>query len=111
MTLLDSSTVLLQEPRPDLEWPILLTLAYGDVFDFPMTVSEVHRYLIGTRASPGRVADELDALNRSGRVESRAGYHFLPGRSRLVKRRRDRAKISGRLWESAYRLEGWPVEA
>ncbi len=101
MTLLDPPKILKRQQTLALEWPLLLTLAYADVFDFPLTATEVHRYLIGHPAGQEGVAAGMGALVRSGRVEAHEGYFALPGRSHLLQVRRHRTALSTRLWERA----------
>ena len=106
MTLPDSPPVMRREQSPGLEWPLLLTLAYADVFDFPMTAREAHRYLIGRLAGLEEVAAALGMLARSSRIELNEGHYSLPGRSHLIQVRRHRAAISTRLWKHARRYGG-----
>ncbi len=103
MTLLDSFTDLRWEQRPGLQWPLLLTLAYADVFEYPMTAQQAHRYIIGSLASPKQVAAALGNLAQAGRVEAHEGYYTLPGRSDLIQVRRHRTASSAPLWNHARR--------
>ncbi len=88
--------------RLTLEQAILQTVAYVDMYDFPLTASEIHRYLI---AMPAKLADVKQALNASRLVNSRLGkkgeYFFLDGRSHIVDIRRQRAQASEQLWPQA----------
>ena len=64
-----------------LEQAILETLAYSDVFDFPLHVEELHRYL-RVRST---LADLQGALARGVRsVACCKGFYFLNGREALV---------------------------
>ena len=63
----------------ELERAIVLTVAYADVFDYPLTSGEIHRYLAGVAAAPAAVAAALGQL--SGRALAQSGpYVMLPGR-------------------------------
>src|SRR3989338_137733 len=84
---------------------ILATLAYYDIFDFPLTLLELHKYLI----NPGRVAkltmegvgeikladiqSELEYLAESGRVQTKNGFYFLLSGRALFGTRIIREKI------------------
>jgi len=73
-----------------LERAILETLAYSDIFEYPLRLEEAHRYL------PLRA--ELDevraALERSDRVDSKNGYYFLAGHADYVDIRVQRTDAS-----------------
>ncbi len=71
------------------------TLAYADIFDYPLTVQELQRYLHGTPAT----LEELRALLADGvpGVEASAGFYTLAGRLWMVAERRRRAAISAPL--------------
>ena len=74
----------------ELEHAILETLAYSDIFEFPLRLEEVHRYL------PVRAAmDEVrKGLSRAKQVDSRDGYYFLAGHEEYVEMRARRADAS-----------------
>ena len=87
---------------PSLIRAIQRTVVYGDLFDFPMTLDEIHRYLEATAATLGEVerAAEIMIPDRL----ARAGSHYtLPDRSSLVEIRHRRARVAARLWPQALR--------
>ncbi len=81
---------------------LLETVAYVDVFDYPLRSLEAHRYLSGHAATLEQVQHELDVLCAgSGRLAQRDGYYTLPGRELIVKIRKTRYKIAQALWPQA----------
>jgi hypothetical protein len=83
---------------------ILRTVAYADVFDYPLTAHEIHRYLAGTQARPSVVQHALgDRLLPCGELVENRGYISLPGRESIVATRLQRQVISGRLWRKGLR--------
>ena len=88
-----------------LRTAVLQTIAYGDVFDYPMTVTEIHRYLIGHKASLPAVEQLLTSDPwQNGRLASKdKGYLMLPGREAIVVKRQQRARHARQLWPEAIR--------
>jgi hypothetical protein len=87
---------------------IVRTLAYADVFDYPLGRAEIHRYLIGQRAT----AQEIDrALEHDGELRElieRNGDEFhLRGRAAIVADRRRREAASAELWTAARAYGRW----
>ncbi|HWQ12071.1 MAG TPA: hypothetical protein VNL77_04690 [Roseiflexaceae bacterium] len=83
---------------------VVATVAYADVFDFPLTLAELHRYLIGTAASLAEVRALLDeAPEARGCLTQRDGFVLLRGREAIVATRRRRAAVAQRLWPRALR--------
>jgi len=84
-----------------LDQAIVQTVAYADVFDYPLTGDEIHRYLIGVPTSRGTLRGVLgnghlqSALTRSGR------YFTLAGREAVIDTRRERGSVSTELWRRA----------
>ena len=77
---------------------IVYTAAYADVFEYPLTAAELHRYLIGVTASPDMLEDllgEKKILTQTGR------YYTLPGREQIAALRAQREQNSRRLWPKA----------
>jgi hypothetical protein len=87
-----------------LQRAVLYAVAYSDIFDYPLTSGEIHRYLAGVRADRFTV----DALLANGSMiphslSRREGYVTLPGREHLIDTRRNRAARSRELWRHAER--------
>src|SRR5437762_1928429 len=64
---------------------IVQTVAYADVFDYPLTTDEVHRYLIGRAASRGTVRGLLSNGQLPAKLLTRQGRYFtLAGREQAI---------------------------
>ena len=61
------------------------TLAYADIFDYPLTASEIKHWLI-----------EGDSF-----APAKKGYYYLPGRKNLIALRRRRQRFSQLKWQQA----------
>lgn len=73
---------------------VLQTVAYADIFDYPLTTLEIHRYLTGVRAS----VEEVQRILEEGRDVVRVGIYFtLAGREEIVSTRILREALSRKL--------------
>jgi hypothetical protein len=81
------------------------TLAYADVFDYPLTADEVYRYLPSATASFEDVTQILADKTLFSKTEE---YFTLRGRERIVETRQRRANVARRLWPKAARY-GWMI--
>jgi len=74
------------------------TIAYGAVFECPMTLTEIHRSLMGVSLSRNEVSRLLrhHPLVRAS-VEAEPPYHFLKGRRSSVEARREAARSTREL--------------
>lgn len=79
---------------------IFHTLAYSDIFDYPLTAGEVHCYLPSMSASLEEVTQALTDETLCVRV---GDYFTLRGREKIVEVRKHRAEIAKRLWPKAAR--------
>jgi hypothetical protein len=82
-----------------LETAILHTVAYVDIFDYPLTLAELHRYLVALPIAETR----LQAVLTDGRLVPRrlvrcGEFYTLPGREDIVALRRQRMAYARRLW-------------
>ena len=88
----------------DLDEAILRTMVYADLFDYPLTDVEIHRYLIGCPVSASAVEDRLTHLDGlQKRVGFISPYWFLNGREQLVQLRQERTAFAKKLWPAARR--------
>ena len=101
----------------DLRNSILATLVYCDILDFPLTMFEVHKYLINPARlsmnpvlgtiSLGQIAEDLENLVNNGSIGFKNGFYFLSGRDALYDLRIEREKISAQKWKKFLRIAKW----
>ena len=82
----------------DLSHAILQTVAYSDIFDYPLSAREIHRYLTGVKAT---LEEVVRALREDGVVEQTDSYFTLQGREEIVGIRMQRVFHSSQLLPSA----------
>ncbi len=76
---------------------LLATICYADVFDYPLTLEEVEKWLIGIRGKQVRSgqASKRKMLQDISGITSKDGYIFLRGRTRILTLRKQRAVWAG----------------
>ncbi len=82
---------------------ILRTLAYFDIFDYPLTTLEVWKFL-NSRTGPtdlGLILAGLETLQGEGVIDQRGGFWFLRGREVGVNLRLERSQIARRKYARA----------
>ncbi len=84
----------------ELERAILETLAYSDVFDYPLRVDEIHRYL-PLAADDNEIREVLRGSESAG---CRNGFYFLAGREKIVAIRSRREAVSLPRFRQAVRV-------
>lgn len=88
--------------RSPIEQAVIRSVAYADVFGYPLRAAEVHRYLHGVAGSLQQTAVALARCSAPGNVLSRTdGSYTLAGREDLVNLRRRRAAHARELWPAA----------
>ncbi|MBI2063068.1 MAG: hypothetical protein HYT61_02395 [Candidatus Yanofskybacteria bacterium] len=102
---------------PELKKNILATLAYYDIFDFPLKAEEIFARLIVFKhlnssevskpCSYVEIKKELDQLFIEQIVSCVDGYYFLFDREYLLPLRLKREKIAARKWHMARRTVRW----
>ena len=85
-----------------LEQAILKTVAYGDIFQYPLTEEQIHRYLIGMKSSPHAVRNALrTSRNLAESLSHYWPFYLLCGQETIVQTRLQRADKARRLWPKA----------
>ena len=83
---------------------ILHTVVYADLFDYPLTAQQIHRYLTGYGAPLAIVEEHLASdIQLSERLDSIPPFWFLAGREHLAHLRQEREAYSQILWSAARR--------
>jgi hypothetical protein len=83
---------------------ILYTVVYADLFDYPLTAQEIHRYLTCYRAPLPAVEECLERQgNLGGRLVTVPPFVCLAGREELVDLRNERSAYCQGLWPYALR--------
>ena len=72
---------MLEHSSDKLTQAILHTITYSDIFDYPLTAREIHRYLTGVKAS---LEEVVRAVGEEGVVTRTGDYFTLPGREEIV---------------------------
>lgn len=87
---------------PTLNQAILITIAYFDAFDYPMTYFEIWKWLYRKQTDLASVITATDELVASGVIEHKNGCFFLPHPgSDLFLTRQEQYLKSEDLWEKA----------
>ena len=87
---------------------IARTVAYADLFDYPLDRTEIHRYLIGEAASSEDVDRALERDGALGAYLERTGDKFhVRGRASTIDTRRARETASADLWRAARAYGAW----
>src|SRR5262245_28706486 len=91
---------MLEHSLDNLSRAVLHTVAYSDIFDYPLTAREIHRYLTGVKASLEEIVLEV---GKNGIVTQTDNYFTLPGREEIVGIRMQREAHSRKLMPRAIR--------
>jgi hypothetical protein len=84
------------------ETAVFRTLAYADVFDFPLSAGEIHRFLEELPATTSEVQTMLERSDwLAGQVARVGGWYLLRGREDLAPRREVQMRQARRLWPAA----------
>ena len=87
---------------PELEYAILATITYRDLFDFPVNAEEIHRYLHGVPCDLSDVCAALKNSEFANRyLESDGELFALKHRGSLLALRRERRRLARILWPKA----------
>ncbi len=102
----------------ELRNPILATLVYYDILNFPLTLIEVYKYLVNpSRLSLANqptkdlqlsdIQEELEGLTRLNLVNQKNGFYFLPNRQDLYGLRIEKMKLADQKWKKFLRVVWW----
>lgn len=85
---------------------ILSTLAYADVFDYPLKEKEIYRFLISNFQFP--VANfQKELISSSSKISQKDGFYCFKGREKIVELRKKREKWSQGKLRIAKQVANW----
>ena len=92
-----------EQTRPTINYKqaVLATLAYFDIFDYPLTAHEATQYLFKLPPASHHVET---TLNESRLITKRGSYYQLNHDRDLIATRHDRALIAKRFWKRVNRF-------
>jgi len=77
---------------------IIKTLCYSDVFDYPLRLSQIHRYLLEVKLDRKKILGEINNISMIG---EKNGYYYLLGKEENITKRIDRENLSNEKFEKA----------
>lgn len=77
-----------------MERAILKTLTYADIFDYPLTLRELHKWLINEKCDLRTLEKALNRLNKKSKIGYLKDFYFLKGRENIVLSRIRKSKQS-----------------
>lgn len=80
-----------------LDNAILQTLAYSDIFDYPLTADELHRFLILSAEK----CDLEQCAAKMKNISFKNGYYYLSGRDEIIELRKQRELVSNKTFKRA----------
>jgi len=83
-----------------LQRAILETLSYSDIFEYPLRLEELHRYLT-LHTNVEQLTEVLESLN--GQVGRQDEFYFLVGHGEIVETRKQRQTRAEKLFPYAWR--------
>lgn len=94
-----------------LERAVLVTVRYFDLFDLPITATQVWRCLVKDKTQ-GSVSYSLSTIVQTlqasdqlrGKIETKWGYYFLTGKENLVRERLNRHVLAQDKWKIVRRF-------
>ena len=90
-----------------LQTALVKTLAYFNLFDFPLTLDEIKRYLLEVKDTEKEIQaalTKLTSITNSPPIETQADYYFLKGRSELVAKRQAKNRLAKKLLRKSRRF-------
>ena len=80
-----------------MESAIITTLGYHDLFDYPLTQSEIKKFLIAnSKFQMTNAKFKIQNLIKKRKIQKKNNFYFLTGRGKIIKTRQRRKKISQR---------------
>ena len=83
---------------------IIKTLAYYDIFNYPLTAEEIYHNLGANHVSSFDVTNEIEKLFKDGLIYKKNSFYLLTNNDKYISRRIDGNKLAAKKINSAYRM-------
>ena len=99
----------------EIQREILKTLIYADIFDYPLTLIELEKFLIGRSGIGAKTAKKtlLEILTDLKQIDTDGELYFLKGREKIVRLRKRREGWAKEKWgiaeKTARKLQKLPM--
>jgi len=80
---------------------VYATVSYADVFDMPIGLDHLHRFLVGTSLTPLKTSMAVNDLVAHGRLERRDNLIYLSGRQEVLDVFDERSARAASMWHEA----------
>ena len=90
--------------NPNLKKSILVTLTYFDVFEYPLTILEIKKYLYQDIADLGRIVLVLDELIADKKISEKDGFYFVSGKENALWRRKSNNRLARKKWQKIKKI-------
>jgi hypothetical protein len=88
----------------NLKMNVYATMAYFDIFDYPLTIEEIGKYLLWSSAERNEL---WTFLNNDPGIQRYGDHYFFKGRRQIVDMRREREKVSEQYWRKVRKAVPW----
>lgn len=78
----------------NLQKAIVMTVAYFDIFDYPLTAVEIHKWLYQQLANLSDILEILASGKLDNIISQKNGFYFLKSRENIIQTRLDRYSIA-----------------
>lgn len=92
------------ENKKNIGKAIVRTVAYFDIFDYPLTDFEIWRLLYKNNASLEEVGEVIKEEELKNIIAEEKGFYFLKGREEIIKKRMERYNYSDRKFKRSLKV-------
>lgn len=84
----------------------MATIAYSDIFSYPLTLAEIHQFLVEKKLTRNALKRSTSELVAEKKLAKSGVFYFLPGREKIVETRLKRQKITRQKSQIAQKAAG-----
>lgn len=95
-------------PPGSLKESIYATLAFFDLFDHPLTLVELHAFLLGNTVTVAYSLEDIgNFLQTDKQIAMHNGYYYFLGRENILSLRFERQNIADQYWKKVHTFLPW----